>query len=66
MSENIKKLKVYTEKLRNLENLRGANHADMQLKSKYEEVFDFYYVLLMFLVNMYGLFLRKIKMHYNY
>ena len=39
----------------------GAYLADMQLISKSIKDLDFYYVLLMFIVNMIGLFLWKIK-----
>ena len=35
----------------------GADVVEMQLISKYMKDFDFYYVLLIFIVNMYRLFL---------
>ena len=39
------------------DNIWGVDLADMQLLSKYNKELDFYYVLLIFLVNMLGLFL---------
>ena len=44
-----------------VDNISGAYLADMQLISKSIKDLDFYYVLLMFIVNMIGLFLWKIK-----
>ena len=43
-----------------IDNIWGADLADMQLIHKLKDL-DFYYVLLIFLVNMHGLFLWKIK-----
>ena len=48
-----KKGKVYSSFR---DNIWGADLADMQLLSKFLDL-DFYYVLLIFLVNMLGLFL---------
>ena len=42
-------------------NIWGANLADMQLISRFNKGFRFYCVLLIFLVNMLGLFHWKIK-----
>ena len=45
-------------------NIWGANLADMELISKFNKVVkfnNFHYVLLMLIVNMHGLFLKKIK-----
>ena len=39
------------------DNIWGADSADMQLISKFNKVFRFYYVLLIFLANMPGVFL---------
>ena len=39
------------------DNIWGTDLADMQLISKFNKGIDFYYVLLIFLANMYGLFL---------
>ena len=38
------------------DNIWDADLADMQLLSRYKKELDFYYVLLIFLVNMLGLF----------
>ena len=38
------------------DNIWGADLADMKLLSRYNKGLDFYYVLLIFLVNMLGLF----------
>ena len=51
---NFKKRTVYS---RFSDNIWGADLADMQLLSKFNKGFRFYYVLLIFLVNMSGLFL---------
>ena len=40
-----------------IDNIRGADLADMQLISKLIQDFDFYYLLLIFLVNILGFFL---------
>ena len=48
-----KKRKVYSTFK---DNIRGVDLADMQLLSKYNKGIRFYYVLLIFLVNMLGLF----------
>ena len=42
-------------------NFGGSDLADMQLISKFNKGFKFYYVLLIFLVNVLGLFLWKIR-----
>ena len=52
----IKKRRVYSSFK---DNICDANLADMQLISKFNKAF--YYVLLIFSVNMHGLFLYKIK-----
>ena len=39
------------------DNIQGADLTDMQLISKFNKEFIFYDVLLIFLVNMHGLFL---------
>ena len=49
-----KKRKVYSSFR---DNIWGADLADMQLLSKFKKNLDFYYVLLIFLVNILGLFL---------
>ena len=49
-----KKRKVYSSFI---DNIWGPDLADMQLLSKFNKGFRFYYVLLIFLVNMLGLFL---------
>ena len=51
---NFKKRTVYS---RFKDNIWGAGLADMQLITKFNKGFRFYYVLLIFLVNMLGLFL---------
>ena len=43
------------------DNISGAELADMQLISKFNNGFRFYCALLIFLLNMLGLFLWKIK-----
>ena len=48
-----RKIKVYSSFR---DNIWGADLADMQLLSKFNKGFRFYYVLLIFLVNMLGLF----------
>ena len=55
---NFKKRTVYS---RFKDNIWGADLADMQLTSKLNEGFRFYCPLLIFLVNMLGLFLWKTK-----
>ena len=52
-----KKRKVHSSFI---DNIWGADLADMQLISKIN-VFDFYYLLLIFLLNTHGLFLLNIK-----
>ena len=42
-------------------NIWGADLGDMQLISRFKKDLDFYYALLIFLVNMLVLFLWKIK-----
>ena len=37
------------------DNIQGTDLADIQLICKYDKGFCFYYVLLIFIVNMYGL-----------
>ena len=49
-----KKRKVYSSFS---DNVWDADLADMQLLSKFDKGFRFYYVLLIFIVNMLGLFL---------
>ena len=49
-----RKIKVYSSFR---DNIWGADLADMQLLSKFNKGFRFYYVLLIFLVNMLRLFL---------
>ena len=51
--ENLKK-KVYSGFR---DNIGGADLADIQLISKFNKDLDFYFVLLIFLANMLGLFL---------
>ena len=53
-----KKRKVYSSFK---DNICGADLADMQSVSKCNKDLDFYYVLLIILVNVLGLFLLKIK-----
>ena len=55
---NFKRRTVYS---RFKDNVWGANLSDMQLISKFNKGFRFLFVLLIFFVNMLGLFLRKIK-----
>ena len=43
------------------DNIWGADLADMQLIIKFNKDLDFYYVLLIFFMNMLGLFLWKIR-----
>ena len=55
-------IKQLLENLRKLyssfrDNIWGADLAEMQLLSKFNKDLEFYYVLLIFLVNMLGLFL---------
>ena len=40
-----------------MDNIWGADLADMQLISKFNKGIHFYYVLMIFSVNMHGLFL---------
>ena len=51
---NLKKRTVYS---RFKDNIWGADLANMQLISKFNKDLDFYYMLLIFLVNMLGLLL---------
>ena len=51
---NFKKRNVYSAFE---DNIWGAALADMQLISKFNKGFRFYYVLLIFLANIHGLFL---------
>ena len=44
-----------------IDNVWGADLADMQLISKFDKGIRFFNVLLIFSVNTHGLFLRKIK-----
>ena len=55
---NFKRRTVYS---RFKDNVWGGNLSDMQLISKFNKGFRFLFVLLIFFVNMLGLFLRKIK-----
>ena len=57
----LKKLKKRTVQSGFKGNVWGADLADMQLIIKFNKVFKFYCALLIVLVNMLGLFLRKIK-----
>ena len=52
--KNLKKRKVYSAFK---DNIWGADLADMQLISKFNKGFRFFYVILTFLANMHGLFL---------
>ena len=52
--KNLKKRKVYST---SRDNIWGNDLADMQLISKFSKGFRFYYVLLIFLSNIPGLFL---------
>ena len=52
--KKFKKRKVYSTFK---DNIWGADLADMQLISKFNKGFRFYYVLLIFITNMLGLFL---------
>ena len=55
--ENLKK-----ENFKNFrDNIWGVDFADMQSLSKYKRESSIYYVQLICLVNMHGLFLQKIK-----
>ena len=45
-----------------IENVLGADLADIQIISKFNKEVLFYYALLLFPVNTHGLFLGKIKM----
>ena len=49
-----KKIKVHSHFI---DNIRGADLADMQLISKFNKGIRFFYELLMLLINMHGLFL---------
>ena len=51
---NFEKRTVYS---RLQDNICGVDFANMQLISKFNKGLDFYYVFLIFLVNMLGLFL---------
>ena len=53
-----KKIKVHSPFI---DNIWGAGPADMQLISKFNKGICFFYVLLIFLVNMHGLLLWKMK-----
>ena len=44
-----------------IDNIWGPDSADMQLISKFNNGFRFFYVLLIFIANMLGLILWKIK-----
>ena len=48
------KIKVHSSFI---DNIWGADLADMQLISKFNKDLGFYYVLLMFIANIHGLFL---------
>ena len=48
------------------DNLWGADLTDKQLIDKHDKGFRFYYVLLMFIVRMHGLFLCNTEMYCNY
>ena len=53
----IKKFKKIKVQLPFIDNIWGADLADMQLISKCNKAICFYYVLLIYSVNMHGLFL---------
>ena len=57
----IKKFKKRTVYSGFKDNIWGVNLADMQLISRFNKGFRFYCVLLIFSVNMLGLFYWKIK-----
>ena len=58
ITKKFKRRKVYSG---SKDNIWGADLADMQLIIKFNKDLDFYYALLIFFVNMLGLFLWKIK-----
>ena len=58
ITKKFKRRKVYSG---SKDNIWGADLADMQLIIKFNKDLDFYYVLLIFFMNMLGLFLWKIK-----
>ena len=55
--KNFKRTRAYSSFK---DNISGVDLADMQLLSNFNE-FVFYYALLIFLANMHGLFLSKIR-----
>ena len=57
LPEKLKKKSVFNIR----DNIWGAYLAHMQLINKFKKDLDFYYMLLIFLGNMPGLLLQKIK-----
>ena len=62
LAEELHKLIIRTFKKRNshspfIDDNSGADLADMQVISKFNKRFDFYYVLLIFIANILGVFL---------
>ena len=57
VADKVKKFKERKVHATFKDNIWGADLADVQLISKFNKGVDFYYVLLIFLVNMLGLFL---------
>ena len=49
-----------------IDNIWGSDHADIELISKVDKKIVFYYVLLIFSVNMEGFFFKREKIYYNY
>ena len=49
-----------------IDNIWGSDHADIELISKVDKKIVFYYVLLIFSVNMEGFFFKRQKIYYNY
>ena len=49
-----------------IDNIWGSDHADIELISKVDKKTVFYYVLLIFSVNMEGFFFKRQKIYYNY
>ena len=59
--------KLEKQKVRStfIDNILGFDYADMQLISKFDKKNIFYYVLLIFSVNMEGFSFKREKMYYN-
>ena len=49
-----------------IDNIWGSDLADIELISKVDKKIVFYYVLLIFSVNMKGFFFKREKIYYNY